>query len=110
MVANPTFVSPFKAEIFIRYISTLDAKNAFKLTIENSANTQIGPRRIEKIRIPTLIIWGPEDKVIPAEHARVFHRQIFGSQLHKIMDIGHAPFIEKPSVVFDLVRNFLTNY
>jgi 2-hydroxy-6-oxonona-2,4-dienedioate hydrolase len=110
MVANPTFVSPFMAEIFIRNISTLDAKYAFKLTVEKSSNTQIGPEGLEKIRIPTLIIWGSEDKVIPAEHAKVFHRQIFGSQLHKIMDTGHAPFIEKPSVVFDLVRNFLTNY
>ena len=76
MVANPSFVSPFMAEIFIRYISTLDAKYAFKLTVEKSSNTQIGPEGLEKIRIPTLIIWGSEDKVIPAEHAKVFHRQI----------------------------------
>lgn len=88
----------------------MDAKNAFKLTLEKSMNTQIGPKRIEKIRIPTLIIWGSEDKVIPVEHAKVFHRQIFGSQLNEKMDTGHAPFFEIPSVVFDLVRNFLTNY
>lgn len=109
MVVNPIFVSPFVAEIFIRNISNAEAKNAFKLTLENSANTQIGLERLRKIRIPTLIIWGSEDKVIPVEHALIFHRQILGSQLQKIMDTGHAPYVEKPSVVFDLIKKFLTS-
>jgi hypothetical protein len=82
MVANPTFVSPFMAEIFIRYISTLDAKYAFKLTVEKSSNTQIGPEGLEKIRIPTLI-WGSEDKVIPAEHAKFFTGKFLGPNFIK---------------------------
>jgi pimeloyl-ACP methyl ester carboxylesterase len=111
MVAIPIFVSPLIAEIFKdMFPLSMQNMHSFNLTIENSANTQIGLERLEKIRIPTLIIWGFEDKVIPAKHAKVFHRKIFGSQLHKIMDTGRAPFIEKPSSVFDIIRNFLTNY
>jgi len=108
MAVNPIFASPFIAEIFIRYISNAEAKNAFKLTLENSANTQIGLERLQKIRVPTLIIWGSEDKVIPIQHALIFHRQILGSQLQKITNTGHAPYVEKPSVVFDLIKKFLT--
>ena len=54
--ANPLSVSPLIAEILIRYTSSSDEKYAFKLTLENSANTQLGLERLEKLRIPTLLV------------------------------------------------------
>jgi len=107
MVANPLFVSPLVTEIFINNISNEAAKNAFTLTLENSATTQIRPERLRKIKVPTFIIWGVEDRVIPMEHAEIFSGNIVGSKLAKIEHAGHAPFVEKPSVVFDLIRRFL---
>ena len=109
MLGNPLFVSPLVAEIFINNISNEPAKNAFRMTLENSANTQIRHERLQKIKIPTLIIWGVEDKVIPMEHAEIFRKNIAGSKLVKIERAGHAPFVEKPSVVFDLIRRFLVD-
>ena len=109
MLGNPLFVSPLVAEIFINNISNEAAKNAFRVTLENSANTQIRPERLRKIKIPTLIIWGAEDKVIPMEHAEIFRKNIVGSKLAKIERAGHAPFVEKPSIVFDLIRRFLVD-
>ena len=108
MLGNPLFVSPLVA-IFINNISNEAAKNAFRKTLENSANTQIRPERLGKIKIPTLIIWGVEDKVIPMEHAEIFRKNIVGSKLVKIESVGHAPFVEKPSTVFDLIRRFLVD-
>ena len=109
MLGNPLFVSPLVAEIFINNISNEPAKNAFRMTLENSANTQIRHERLQKIKIPTLIIWGVEDRVIPMEHAEIFRKNIVGSKLVKIERAGHAPFVEKPSVVFDLIRRFLVD-
>ncbi len=109
MLGNPLFVSPLVAEIFINNISNEAAKNAFTVTLENSANTQIGPERLRTIKIPTLIIWGAEDRVIPVEHAEIFRKNIVGSKLVKIEGAGHAPFVEKPSSVFDLIRRFLVD-
>jgi 2-hydroxy-6-oxonona-2,4-dienedioate hydrolase len=107
MVVNPLFVSPLVVNTFIMNISNEQAKNAFKLTLENSATTQLDSERLKDIRIPTLIIWGTEDNVIPVEHASIFHKAIVGSQLKKIKNTGHAPFVEKPSVTFDIIRKFL---
>ena len=109
MLGNPLFVSPLVAEIFINNISNEPAKKAFRMTLEHSANTQIRHERLQKIKIPTLIIWGVEDRVIPMEHAEIFRKNIVGSKLVKIERAGHAPFVEKPSVVFDLIRRFLVD-
>lgn len=107
MVVNPIFVSPLVANIFMMNISNSQAKNAFKLTLENSTNTQLDIDRLGNLKVPTLIIWGAEDNVIPVEHASLFHKTIADSQLKIIKNVGHAPFIEKPAVTFDIIKRFL---
>ena len=84
------------------------AKYAFKSTLENSANSQIGPERLKLIEnIPTLILWGIQDKVIPIQHSKIFKEAIKNSQIEIIQDAGHAPFAEKPDQVCEILRNFL---
>jgi len=109
MLGNPLFVSPLVAEIFINNISNEPAKNAFRMTLENSANTQIRPERLQKIKIPTLMIWGVEDRVIQMEHAEIFRKNIVSSKFVKIERACHVTFVEKPSVVFDLISRFLVD-
>jgi pimeloyl-ACP methyl ester carboxylesterase len=46
--------------------------------------------------LPTLIIWGRRDPLIPVEHADVAHRGIPGSRLAIFDDTGHFPHIEEP--------------
>ena len=45
--------------------------------------------------MPTLIVWGDDDKVIPPAYGPAFQKLIPGSQLEIIKDCGHAPQIEK---------------
>jgi len=109
MVAAPTRIPSKLVEGFIARINLPNAKYAFKSTLENSANTQIGLGRLKLIEdIPTLILWGSEDKVIPPEHSRLFKEGIANSQIEIIPDAGHAPFAEKPDQVCKILRNFLT--
>ncbi len=46
--------------------------------------------------IPTLIIWGRRDPLIPVEHAAVAHRSMPGSRMEIFDDAGHFPHIEQP--------------
>ena len=46
--------------------------------------------------IPTLIVWGRRDPLIPIEHAAVAHRGIPGSRLEIFDDTGHFPQLEQP--------------
>jgi len=109
MVADPARIPSKLVEGFVARINLPDAKYAFKSTLENSANTQIGLERLKLIdNIPTLILWGIEDKVIPPEHSRLFKEAIVNSHIEIIQDAGHAPFAEKPDQVCEILRNFLT--
>jgi len=109
MVSVPTRIPSKLVEGFILRINLPNAKYAFKSTLENSANKQIGLGRLKLIGdIPTLILWGSEDKVIPLEHSRLFKEGIANSHIEIIADTGHAPFAEKPDQVCEILRSFLT--
>jgi pimeloyl-ACP methyl ester carboxylesterase len=46
--------------------------------------------------LPTLIVWGRRDPLIPVEHAAVAHRGLPGSRLEIFEDAGHFPHLEQP--------------
>jgi len=109
MVADPSRIPPQLVDGFIRRINMPNAKQAFKFTLANSTKTQIGLDRLRQINsIPTLILWGVHDKVIPIEHSEFFKEAIENSRLEIIDDAGHAPFAEKPDQVCKILKNFLT--
>ena len=107
MVADPTRIPSQLVDGFIRRINMPNAKHAFESTLANSATTQIGLDRLRQIKIPTLILWGIHDKVIPLEHSKFFKETISDSKLEVIDDAGHAPFAEKPDQVSKILKNFL---
>lgn len=50
---------------------------------------------LHRIKLPTLILWGDDDKLIPAAYGPEFQKLIPGSRLHMIGNCGHLPQIEK---------------
>ena len=46
--------------------------------------------------LPSLIIWGGHDPLIPAEHAAVAHRELRGSRLEIFDKAGHFPQLHDP--------------
>jgi 2-hydroxy-6-oxonona-2,4-dienedioate hydrolase len=112
MVANPLLISDVLVQGFIDRINKPDSKYAFESSLRNSANTQIGIKNLNKIgekRIPTLIIWGMHDKVIPTQHSEIFREAIKGSAVTIVPRTGHAPFTEKPALVCEHLHRFLTD-
>lgn len=57
--------------------------------------------------LPTLIIWGEQDRIIPVAHARDAHRQIAGSRLAVFPGAGHFPHIDEPAGVSRVLSDFL---
>lgn len=62
---------------------------------------------LHRITIPTLILWGAEDKIIPVQHAGAFHDSIPGSRLEIFPECGHLLHIENTSEFMDVVTRFL---
>jgi 2-hydroxy-6-oxonona-2,4-dienedioate hydrolase len=112
MVANPLLVSDVLVHGFIDRINRPGSKYAFESSLRNSANTQIGIKNLNRISekgIPTLILWGMHDKVIPTQHSQIFKEAIKDSTVTMIPNTGHAPFTEKPALVCEYLHNFLSS-
>ena len=57
--------------------------------------------------VPTMIIWGDRDQVIPVSHAHIAHELMPGSRLEIVEGAGHFLPIERPELVDRLLRDFL---
>ena len=58
-------------------------------------------------QVPTLIVWGDKDDIIPVSHAYAAHDAIAGSRLVVIEGVGHFPQIEAPGQFVDALIDFL---
>jgi pimeloyl-ACP methyl ester carboxylesterase len=65
------------------------------------------PGRIRSLRLPTLILWGDRDRLIPPSYAERFHRDIAGSELVMFPGLGHVPQEEDPAATVAAVLAFL---
>ncbi len=62
---------------------------------------------IKTLKIPTLILWGGADSIIPPSYADRFNRDIEGSQLIVYPGIGHLPQEVIPEKIAADMRAFL---
>ena len=62
---------------------------------------------IPQLSLPTLILWGSEDRLIPPDHGQRFHQDIAGSQLKMFKGLGHVPHEEDPEATVQAVKSFL---
>jgi pimeloyl-ACP methyl ester carboxylesterase len=67
-------------------------------------------KRLHRVNIPTLVLWGREDRLVSSAYAEEFGRRITGSLVEILDDCGHIPQVEKADETLALVRTFLANY
>jgi pimeloyl-ACP methyl ester carboxylesterase len=65
------------------------------------------PGAVYKLDVPTLIIWGERDRVIPLAHGRRLQRDLPKARLAIIAEAGHLPHEEFPNKVNQLLNSFL---
>lgn len=64
---------------------------------------------IRSLRVPTLVLWGGRDRLIPPENAARFGRDIAGSRVVMFPDLGHVPHEEDPAATLAAARQFLAS-
>jgi pimeloyl-ACP methyl ester carboxylesterase len=91
-------------------------KQAFASFLKSSISL-LGVRRsvfrpivsqLSNITVPTLIIWGKQDAIVPVAHAHIAVKKIFNARLHVFDQCGHWAQFEYPREFNQLVAEFLT--
>jgi pimeloyl-ACP methyl ester carboxylesterase len=66
--------------------------------------------RYPSIRIPTLLIWGRHDRIVPLHLGYRLHDTIRGSEFVVVDDCGHIPQEEKPQETLSAVERFVSQF
>ncbi len=65
------------------------------------------PTLLARVRLPTRIVWGREDRLVPAECGQLYQKAIPGSDLVIVEGCGHSPQIEKREEFAQTALEFL---
>ncbi len=65
--------------------------------------------QLPMIKVPVLIAWGDQDKIIDVSSVAVFEKGIKNHQTVIMKDCGHVPMIEKPQEAARHCLDFIEN-
>lgn len=105
--------SPKTQERWRKYFALADplGRHAFLRTLRSVVDfrgqTVSALNRLPNLDVPTLIIAGARDPVIPASHAQAAHAALPGSQLKIIDEAGHHPMLDCPATLAGLIDEFV---
>jgi pimeloyl-ACP methyl ester carboxylesterase len=107
--------SPRTGEMWSAYCSLSDrpTRQAFLRTLRSvvdyrgQAVSALGKIHVSH-GLPTLLIWGEQDRIIPVAHGYAAHDAVPGSRLEVLAGVGHFPHVEAPTAVVDILDDFIT--
>jgi pimeloyl-ACP methyl ester carboxylesterase len=65
------------------------------------------PRRLHRIKVPVLFIWGESDGLVTPAYGRAFSERVPGSRFEVVANAGHVPQAEQPDAFVNLVTGFI---
>lgn len=103
----PKFMQGLRKKIYQKigaddYLATPELQKTF-INIINEDLTE----DMKKIKLPTLIIWGDQDRETPIEYGRKMNELIEGSKLEILKGAGHFSFLDKPEEFVSQLLNFI---
>nr|WP_295781188.1 alpha/beta hydrolase [Rhodoferax sp.] len=100
--------SKVKPELIDRYYDlTLRAGNRQALAYRMDQRMGGDEAHVKELKLPTLILWGAKDKLIPLDNARRFAADIQGSKLVVFDELGHVPHEEDAQKTVEAFKVFL---
>lgn len=108
--------APHAGELWRAYQSLADTENrqAFVRTLRavvdpGGQSVSARDRLYLASAMPTLIIWGDCDDIIPIEHGRQAHAAMPGSRLEIFPGVGHFPHVEAPRRFVEVLSEFIAS-
>lgn len=93
-------------------LTKADARRAFVHTVRSvidptGQRVSAADRLYLTREIPSMIIWGDHDRIIPVSHAELAHELMPGSRLEIFPGAGHFPFNDDPDRFIRLLEDFI---
>lgn len=66
-------------------------------------------KQLQKIQVPTLLIWGENDDQVPLKIAREMFLLIKDCELKILENSGHNAYLDKPDLFYGYVKNFISD-
>ncbi len=104
---QPEKVTPELVDLYVDMTLRAGNRKALSRRIDQGYTGDVA--QIKALRMPTLILWGGRDQLIPPDHAQRFASDIVGSKLVVFDDLGHVPHEEDPARTVAQVKRFLAN-
>lgn len=103
---NPSLVTP---ELIDRYFDLITRSGNRQALVKRFRQTRPGKlsTRIPNLKLPTLILWGGRDRLIPPYIGDRFHKEIVGSKHIIFNALGHIPQEEDPVSTVAALKIFL---
>lgn len=108
-IFHPMFVRRHKdmVKLFADSMRTRDSSTIMRIQQGYMKSPLTLDKEINKIKVPTMIIHGKEDKVVPVEEAEFMHKQIPNSKIAIIPYGGHGVLLERKDFFIDLILYFV---
>jgi pimeloyl-ACP methyl ester carboxylesterase len=108
--------APRAGEMWYAYSSLSDARTrqAFLRTLRSVVDYRgQAVSALNKLHVavglPTMLIWGDHDRIIPVAHGYAAHEALEGSRLEVLEGIGHFPHAEAPAAVAEILEDFISS-
>jgi 2-hydroxy-6-oxonona-2,4-dienedioate hydrolase len=103
---DPEFASKELVDEIFEMVSDRNKAIRIVITAKSAMRHNLGDN-LHQLDVPTLLIWGRQDKVTPPFVGEKFHELIEGSELVFLDQCGHAPMMERPAEFILALEAFL---
>ena len=106
MYADPTKIPTSRIDQIVDMMQKEGNGEAFVKIFE--AFTLPDPTALlNKISVPTMILWGAKDATVPPNHAALFNQAIPNSEVFMFENVGHVPQEEEPQLTANKIKEFI---
>lgn len=105
---NPNLAKSADIETYVRMVAKMDMIITLQL-LKDYENYDATPW-LHKIHVPTLIIAGEDDLIIPREAQEIMHQLIPNSEYELIRHGSHCPQMDIPELINIMIERFLNNH
>ncbi len=103
---NPSFASPDALRCAALHLEQKGWSQAL-IAFTQSGGYGSFRQQLAQLCLPTLILWGQNDRILGTADAAKFQQAISDSQLRWIENCGHVPHLEKPQAVATAILEFV---